>query len=101
MRFPILIEPTEGGRYRAHAGSPFTLIVEGATETEAAQRLSDLIAERMKRGIRVTTISLPNAAETVSQAPLAIETLPEDDWFFRTLREAIVENRLREDEAGR
>ena len=100
MQFPIFIEATEGGRFRAHAGSPFTLVVEGATEAEAAQRLSELIAERMKRGGRVTTINLPNGAEAPAQAPLVFETLPEDNWFFRTLQETIAENRLREDEAG-
>ena len=55
----------------------------------------------MKQGTRVTTIDLLNEAETAHQAPLAIETLPGEDWFFRTMNEAIAENRLREDEAGR
>ena len=101
MQLPILIEPIDEGRFRAHAGSPFTLFGEGATEAEAAQHLSRLIAERIERGIRITTITLPNVAEAAAQTPLSLEPLPKDDWFFQTLQEAIAENRLHEDEACR
>ena len=101
MQFPILIEPIDKGRFRAHAGSPFTLFVEGATVAEATQHLSRLIAERIERGIRVTTITLPNGAEAAAQTPLSLDSLPKDDWFFQTLQDAIAENRLREDEVGR
>jgi hypothetical protein len=34
-------------------------------------------------------------------APLQLEPLPDEDWFFATLRQAIAGNRQREDEAGR
>lgn len=101
MQFPILIEPIDEGRFRAYAGAPFTLFGEGATEAEATQHLSRLIAERIERGIRVTTITLPNGAEASAQTPLSLDSLPKDDWFFQTLQEAIAENRLREDEVGR
>jgi predicted RNase H-like HicB family nuclease len=101
MQFPILIEPIDEGRFRAYAGAPFTLFVEGATEAEATQRLSGLIAERIEKGVRLTTITLPNGAGAAAQTPLSLDALPEDAWFFRTLQEAIAENRHREDEAGR
>jgi hypothetical protein len=101
MQFPILIEPIDEGRFRAHAGAPFTLFVEGATEAEATRRLSGLIAERIEKGGRVTTITIPNGADAVAQTPLSLDAVPEDDWFFRTVQEAIAENRHREEEAGR
>ena len=44
------------------------------------------------------TIDLGNGIPDPSQPPLRLEPLPEDDWFFRTIREAIDENRQREDE---
>src|SRR5262249_48381981 len=33
-------------------------------------------------------------------APLHFEPLPGEDWFFQTMREAIAENRLRENDVG-
>jgi hypothetical protein len=38
-------------------------------------------------------------ARSPAPAPFHLEPLPDDDWFFQTLREAIAENRQRENEA--
>jgi hypothetical protein len=39
MQVPILIEPIEGGRFRARAGEPFGLTSDRETAKEAARLL--------------------------------------------------------------
>jgi hypothetical protein len=99
MQIPILIEPIEGG-FRAKAGEPFAASAEGPTAEEAAQRLEMIVRGRLSEGSRLGTINLGNGAALPATGPLQLEPLPDDDWFFRTMREAIAEDRRREDEAG-
>jgi hypothetical protein len=98
MQIPILIEPLEGGRYRAKAGEPFAATVEGPTAEEAAQRLEATVRDRLNAGSRLGVIEVSNGTSAASVG-LHLDPLPDDDWFFQTMREAIAENRRREDEA--
>ena len=86
MQIPILIEPTTGG-FRARSGEPFAASAEGPTAEDATQRLRTLLRDRFQDGSRLPLLDL------------ATEPLPDDDWFFKTLREEIEANRRREDEA--
>ena len=99
MHILILIEPAEGGRFRATAGDPFGLSAEADSADEAARGLETLLRGRLQQGSRLVRIDLGNGSTTAVQAPLQLDPLPEDDWFFRTMREAIAEERQRENEA--
>jgi hypothetical protein len=99
MQIPVLIEPTQGGGFQARAGEPFSVSATGVSPQEAAERLATLLRERLKAGARVGLIDLANGPQIIAQVPLHLEPLPEDEWFFQTMREAIAENRQREDEA--
>jgi hypothetical protein len=101
MHIPILIEPGEHGGFRARAGEPFGVSAEGPTAREAAEHLATLLGNRLKAGAHVAFIDLPNGPQVLSQVPLQLQPLPDDDWFFDTMRQAIAENRQRDDEANR
>jgi hypothetical protein len=99
MDIPVLVEPVEGGRYRAQA--PFSMVAEGATAAEAIQQLTELIRQRLQRGACLTSIALtastPAAAGTL---PFPADNLHEKDWVFREMQQAIEENRRKENAAG-
>lgn len=99
MQIPILIEPGKDGGFRARAGEPFSVSAEGPTPNEAATHLAALLRDRLKAGAQVALIDLENGPKVVDQTPLHLTLIPEEDWFFRTMREAIAENRQQEDES--
>ena len=74
---------------------------DGQTATEAAQHLTVLLQNRLQAGARLAVIDLANGPPLVPSSPVQFEPLPDDDWFFQTMREAIAENRQRENETGR
>ena len=98
MHVLILIEPIEGGHFRSRAGEPFSASAEGETAEEAAHKLETILRDRLHSGSRLALLDLGNGLPPTS-APLHLEPLRDDDWFFQTMREAIAENRQREDEA--
>ena len=98
MQLPILIEPIEGGGFRAQTGAPLSLAAEGATAAEAAQQLTALVLDKIQRGVQISIISIPHV--TPSRMPLPADDLYKTDWVFRELQEAIAENRRQEDAAG-
>ncbi|HEY7153559.1 MAG TPA: hypothetical protein VH575_06340 [Gemmataceae bacterium] len=98
MYVVILIEPIEGGRFRAKAGEPFGMSAEGKTTEEAAQQLETALRDRLRSGSRLALLDVGNDLPPAS-APLHLEPLPDEDWFFQSMREAIAENRQREDGA--
>jgi predicted RNase H-like HicB family nuclease len=100
MHVLILIEPIEGGRFRARSGEPFGASAEGETAEEAAHQLETILRDRLHTGSRLALLDLENGLPPPTPAPLHLEPLRDDDWFFQTMREAIAENRQREDEAG-
>jgi hypothetical protein len=97
MQITILIEPIEGGRFRARAGEPFALSAEGDSPDVATRHLETLIRNRLGGGSRLAVIDLANG--TLTPPPLYLPPLPDDDWFVKEMREAIAENRRLEDEA--
>jgi uncharacterized protein (DUF433 family) len=98
MQILILVEPIEGERFRAKAGEPFGLSAEGKTAEEAAQQLKAFLRERLETGSRLALLDLGNGSP-LTLAPLQLEPLTGEDWFFQTMQEAIAENRQRENEA--
>lgn len=98
MHVLILIEPIDGGHFRARAGEPFGLSAEGKTEEEAAQHLKTLLRDRLQTGSRLALLDL-GSGSSATPAPLHLEPLSDDEWFFQTMQEAIAENRQREYEA--
>ena len=98
MHVLILIDPIEGGRFRARAGEPFDVSAEGKTAEEAAQHLKTILCDRLHGGSHLALLDLGNGLPP-TPAPLHLEPLPDEDWFFHTMREAIAENRQRENEA--
>jgi hypothetical protein len=99
VQLPILIEPIEGGRFRAHAGEPFALTADGDSADAAARAIEDLIRARLQRGSQLMFIDLGSSGTPPLTPPLSLPPLPDDDWFVKELREAIAENRRREDES--
>jgi hypothetical protein len=57
MGVPVLIEPTETGRYR---GQVFDLVAEGETPDEVRKRLQELLRQRQAAGAHIVWL----AAET-------------------------------------
>jgi hypothetical protein len=100
MQVPILIEPVGEGRFRARAGEPFTACVEAASAEAARRELEVLLRQRLQNGTQLAVIDVGNGPAPLPASPLHLEPLPDDDWFFQTMREAIAENRRREDEAN-
>ncbi|MHB1423949.1 MAG: DUF433 domain-containing protein [Gemmataceae bacterium] len=100
MRVLILIEPIEEGRFRARAGEPFGLSAEGKTAEEAAQQLATILRDRLQTGSRLALLDLGHGLP-LTLPQLNQELLPGEDWFFQTMREALAENRQRENEADR
>ena len=100
MHVLILIEPIEGERFRARAGDPFGVSTEGNTAEEATQHLKTLLRDRLHHpGSRLALLDLGNDLRTPASSPLQLEPLPDEDWFFQTMREAIATNRQQENEA--
>jgi hypothetical protein len=99
MQIPVLIEPLKNGQFRAKAGEPFVESADAPTAQEAVQLLEEALRARLSDGGRLEVIELPNGTEACSSGKLELEPLPDDDWFFQTMREVIAENRRREDEA--
>jgi len=97
MQFLVVIEPTETGRFRARTGEPLSEVAEGDSADEAKRRLETALNQRLQGGSQLATINLGKGLKGAAQPPLHLEPLPDEDWFFQTMREAIAENRQRED----
>jgi hypothetical protein len=99
MDIVVLLEPLEGGRFRARAGDPLNLAAEGDSAQEATRQLGALIDAVIAHGNQLATISVVNGkAITSSTAPLPADNLYQTDWAFRELQDAIREGRRQDDE---
>jgi hypothetical protein len=99
MDILILTEPIADGRFRARAGEPIALTAEGNTREEATQHLEALLHDRLRGGGQLAVIRIENGSP-LPPSQFQPAPLPADDWAFRTMREAIAENRRREDETA-
>jgi len=99
MKITILIEPIEGGRFRAQAGEPLPLSAEADSREEAGRHLEQLLADRLRSGAELREVNVPNGEPTPPPLPFPADNLYETDWVFREMQEAIAENRRIEDEA--
>jgi hypothetical protein len=95
MVIPVLIEPIEGGGFRAVAGSPLTVSAEGANQDEALSRLRDAIRLKLQGGSILVPLDVPPAEENpwVKYAGMFRNNPLFDDWVA-----AMAENRRRDDE---
>jgi hypothetical protein len=101
MQIPILIEPIDGGRYRARAGEPFAQTAEGESAREAARTLEEQLIARLLHGATMVFLDIPNGKPVSDQtASFPGDNLYESDWAFQELQEAITENRRVEENAG-
>jgi hypothetical protein len=101
MQIPYLIEPIEGGRYRAYTGEPFAVRAEGGTHEEAIQALQRLIEQRLRNGAEFGLLTVANgAARPVSPLPFRADELYKTDWVYRELQEAMAEERQAEESAS-
>jgi hypothetical protein len=98
MQVLIVIEPRDGGGFRATAGDPFRMSADAESEEAAAQQLETMLRSRLK-GTRIAILELGNGSKQDAQPPLQLDPIAGEDWFFETMREAIEENRQRENEA--
>jgi hypothetical protein len=90
MDILVLLEPLEGGRFRARAGDPLNLAAEGDTAQEATRQLRALIDAAIAQGNQLATISVVNGkAIPASTAPLPADNLYQTDWVFHELQDAI------------
>lgn len=67
MEIPVLIEPVPGVGYRASGGEPFAIVVEGATPEDALARFKDGVAEKLRDGVRVTSVAVPATPHPLSE----------------------------------
>jgi hypothetical protein len=100
MEISVLLEPLEGGRFRARAGDPLHLAAEGASAEEATRQPGALLDAMMAAGRQITAISVANGKVAASPAlPFLADNLFQTDWVFRELQDAVAEGR-RQDEAS-
>jgi hypothetical protein len=101
MEILFLVEPIEGGRFRARAGEPFDFQAEGATKAEAVQTLQRVIDACLQNGAEfgLLTVTPPKFAPA-SDMPFRKDELYKTDWTYRELQEAMAEARDAEESAG-
>jgi hypothetical protein len=59
MEIPVLIEPVPGAGFRVSGGEPFAIVAEGATEEDALKQFKKGVADRLRDGVRITTVDVP------------------------------------------
>jgi hypothetical protein len=100
MQITILIEPIEGGRFRARSGEPLPLSAEAGSREEAVRHLEQLLADRLRNGTELRAVNVPNGEPALPPPlPFPADDLYKTDWVFREMQEAIAENRRLEDAA--
>jgi hypothetical protein len=101
MEIPFLVEPIEGGRFRARAGEPLGLQAEGATKAEAVEALQRSIDARLQNGGELGSLTVTSGEPAQGKdLPFRNDELYKTDWVYRELREAMAEARDAEDAAG-
>ena len=99
MQFPILVEPTTDGRFRARLGEPFQI---SAVADDARRALDDLVRQvkqRLQTGASIAVLTVNNGSAQVAATPFRADDAYKTDWVYRELTEELAENR-RLDESG-
>ncbi|MBY0525080.1 MAG: hypothetical protein K2R98_16870 [Gemmataceae bacterium] len=94
MQIPVVVEQVAGNGYRARAGEPFAVTVEGATHAEALEKLRESIEGRIAAGIQVVSLEIP----TTDDPWLAMRGIFKDDPLFDEWQRAIAEYRRQVDQ---
>lgn len=89
MKIPILIEATEGQRFRATGGGPFASSVEADTPKAALDEIRRWIIARVERGGRIEVVDVPDG----SNPWLEGFGMFRDDPLYDDWQEAISDNR--------
>jgi|ERR1043166_1265411 hypothetical protein len=100
MQFPILIERTAEGRFRASVGEPLQL---SAVADDAQQALDDVahqVQQRLRNGASIAVLTLSNGSAQATVAPLPADDAYKTDWVYRALTEEMAENRRLEESVG-
>jgi hypothetical protein len=100
MQFPILVEPTPDGRFRAQIGDPFHIATVADDAQRALDDLAHQVQQRLEGGARLAMLTLTNASVQVSAAPHPADDAYKTDWVYRELTEEMAENRRLEDAVG-
>jgi hypothetical protein len=99
MQFPILIEPTSDGRFRAEIGEPFRVSTVAEDAERALEDLVRQVQQRLRDGARVAVLTLGNGSVEVT-APFPADDAYQTDWVYRELTEEMAENRRLEESVG-
>jgi hypothetical protein len=67
MEIPVLIEPIPGVGFRATGGEPFAIVVEGTTPDDALKRFKKGVAEKLRDGVRVTSVEVPTTPHPLAE----------------------------------
>jgi hypothetical protein len=82
MQLPILIEPTQGGRYRAHLGEPFHVAAEADDVRRALRDLVQLVRQRLKDGAMIATLTMTNGEVQASVPAFPADDAYQTDWVY-------------------
>lgn len=99
MQLPVLIEPLEGGRFRARTGELFLVCAEGESVAQATDALVKALKKQLSNGSQLILVDIPTGLSAPSSLPLPGDELYKTDWVYRELQEAIAENRRLEESA--
>ena len=92
MQIPVLVEPHADG-FRASTGSPVPLSADGPSEDAAVAALRALLADRLRAGGRLRTLTLTGPTPVLPPGPGLADNPLFDDWLaaveeYRTRRDA-------------
>src|SRR5438128_12579728 len=75
MQILILIEPRDGGGFRATAGDPFRMSADAESEEAATQQLETMLRSRLK-GTRIAVLDLGNGSTQDTKPLLKLDPIP-------------------------
>lgn len=100
MQFPILVEPTADGRFRARMGEPFQLSAVADNAEQALDDLAQQVTQRLRTGASIAILTLPGGVAQVTAGSLPADDAYKTDWVYRDLTEEMAANRRQEDSSG-
>lgn len=80
MEIPVFVEPTPTG-FRAATGSPLPLTADGPTADAAVAAVRELLAERLRAGGQVRSLTILTADEVAGAGRRLADNPLFDDWL--------------------